>query len=588
MDQAWFEMREVRRRKLATAVWIPLRAVHSIEKIGRVGHLGYKEEFFGLGSVAVLLEKRAEAQGLRWMDVGISHEHRSCVQNGRYIPADAYEWNEEVLGLHLVLVQHTNREERREWHLHQDLVIALGLKREGECWIAPNEDYTEVARLHRDSDGLTFLLEARAEHLRDYLCARGMALYVTSYRNRAEVVDDAGFISWPANPLRQVDGGDRWEGRVTAIHEGGMPYGESMAVFHMSRTDVDPEEDVPSFDLPRDDQVVSRSWTRTAEGRKLYMVQGEFWRNEWVDPADSSPRVRRDEPSATVFFITDSAGSRESKASLKDGSRWLWFRPEVISAMVNRRGGALGWYTRDTGSVRCSPDYDVHFGVNRLGLVNVYAKDIAMLPEWQQSIWAGHNVGPEGGVSEELLASQMRAEPASTQAPERFLGQGLSLLNEIASEKLGFRLFRDHEQRRQLLTMCHRFRSVDRQGFFSLAKDLARLTADSIDAAAIQRIVPPPKGTKWGSLKSLENLLARRAGPDGARALLGPLVGIYELRHADAHLGGNSVVEALSLVGVETSLPPVMQGYQLMHACVSSLYRMAEALKSNNARDAGK
>jgi hypothetical protein len=67
----------------------------------------------------------------------------------------------------------------------------------------------------------------------------------------------------------------------------------------------------------------------------------------------------------------------------------------------------------------------VHFGINSRGLVNVYAKDIALLPDWQQKIWAGYNIGPDGKVSEELLASQAEAQPADTQAPEVFLGKGL-------------------------------------------------------------------------------------------------------------------------------------------------------------------
>ena len=34
------------------------------------------------------------------------------------------------------------------------------------------------------------------------------------------------------------------------------------------------------------------------------------------------------------------------------------------------------------------PDYKVHFGVNRVGLITVYAYDIARLPVWQQRTWA--------------------------------------------------------------------------------------------------------------------------------------------------------------------------------------------------------
>ena len=71
MDQEWFEMADIRRRKLNSAVWIPLRASQTLEAAGKRGHLGYREEFFGLGSIAVPLEKRARAKTLDWSDVGL-------------------------------------------------------------------------------------------------------------------------------------------------------------------------------------------------------------------------------------------------------------------------------------------------------------------------------------------------------------------------------------------------------------------------------------------------------------------------------------------------------------------------------------
>jgi len=220
----------------------------------------------------------------------------------------------------------------------------------------------------------------------------------------------------------------------------------------------------------------------------------------------------------------------------------------------------------------------VHFGVNKLGLVNVFAKDIGYLPQWMQTIWAGFNVGPEGGVSEELLAAQAEGDPADTQAPEEYLPEVFDFLNEVASRKFGFRLCRAHDRFQTLITEAHRFRSTDQASFFSLAKDLARLTADAIDASAIQKMVNPPKGEKWGSLTSLEKLVALRVGPAKARRLLGPLVGIYELRHADAHLPSSDTERALALVKVDQKAPFVIQGYQLLHSCVSSLYSIAKAL----------
>jgi hypothetical protein len=589
VNQDWFEMPEIRRRKLANAVWIPLRAIHQIEEIGDYGHAGYKSEFYGVATLAIPTENKREAEELGRTGAGIDQQHSGRLEEDKYVPADIYQDNCGAFsGVHLVLDQRGNSAENSEWHLHQDFVITLGLKREGDSWVRPDEGYIEVAKLSKRADGCPELLVVRASHLRDYLCARGMALYVTSYRDRVEVLEDASHIAWSENFLREIHENDRWEGRVLPIHEGGMSYGEKTAVFHIARTDVDPEEDVPVFGLPTDNHLTSKSWAREYTGRMLYRVEGELWRTEWIEPASQSPIVRGDKLPPTVFFITDAEGKRENRETLAVGSRWLWFRPEVMPVLAHRRGGTLRWYTKDTGGVGCSPDYGVHFGVNTLGLINVYAKDIALLPEWQQKVWAGYNVSPEGRVSEELLASQMRAEPANTHAPEELLAEGLSKLNDVIKAKLGITIIKQHHQIPDLIAQAHRFRATNKEGLFALAKDLARLTADSIDAHALQKLVSPPKGIKWNSLKSLENLLATRIDPDCARAMLSPLFGIYELRLADAHLASGELGEALSKVRVDRNAPYVTQGYQLLHACVCSIYGICQVIKSwsdNEAND---
>lgn len=150
-------------------------------------------------------------------------------------------------------------------------------------------------------------------------------------------------------------------------------------------------------------------------------------------------------------------------------------------------------YTRHRGRKMLPSTSYMQFGVNTMGLVNVYAKDVGYLPEWIKSIWAGFNLSPEGGVSRELLSSQAEGNPADTQAPEEYLTKIFELLNKITREKFGFALFRPHEGFQKLIFETHRFRSTDQGSFFALAKDLARLTADAIDSTAIQKIVPPRK-----------------------------------------------------------------------------------------------
>ena len=63
VEQTWFEMAGVRRRRLSDAVWVPLRSAEWIGETGCSGYEGYRVEFFGLGSIAVPLARRADAEG---------------------------------------------------------------------------------------------------------------------------------------------------------------------------------------------------------------------------------------------------------------------------------------------------------------------------------------------------------------------------------------------------------------------------------------------------------------------------------------------------------------------------------------------
>lgn len=575
MEQKWFEMLEIRKRRFDSAVWIPLRAGKET-KTGKYGFLGYKSEFFSVASLAVPLKKRDAGAKLSWNDLNLMHDHCGSAYGGRYVAADEWEDAELKGAVPLVMSQRGNSVEPSIWHLHPDFVITLGLKREGNLWVAIDEDYIEVVRLQLDESNHPRLLEVRAEHLKDYLCARQMALAISSYRQRLEVVETEPDFKWPT-PDGSYKNGERWEGRISPIHEGGEPFGSTMAVMHVARTNLDFEEDVPRIGIS--DEAVTSSFTRKlSEARELYRVEGELWRDEWVEPGPSSIRIRRDESDQPVAFIVDAGGKKEIAPKLKGGGRWLWFKPEVVPALIERRGGALEWYTRETGSVRGSPDYKVHFGINSLGLVNAYAKDVAYLPEWLQRIWSGCNVSPEGKVSPELFSAQGQGIPASTQPPEPFLPIGVALLSDAFKTRFGITLFRPHTDPDEAFKSCHRFRVLNASGLYTLAKDLARVVLEHIDTAQLHTIVPPLPNEKWGSLKSLERVLATVTGDETAYSMLSPLHGIYNLRLADAHITTKDLDGAYALARIDKTLPFVMQGRDLLIACVSSLHLIADAL----------
>ena len=223
----------------------------------------------------------------------------------------------------------------------------------------------------------------------------------------------------------------------------------------------------------------------------------------------------------------------------------------------------------------------VRFGVNEIGLINVYAQDIGNLQSWQQRKWAGRNVVPDGRVSKELLDSQMRAGPAETRSPEGDLRDAYNSINQEFERVSGFKLFRSHTLNDKLFLKCHRFRALDETGLFALAKDLARLLVESIDERALIPITPAPKGTGPGSIKHLEAALATKIDANDARSLTSVFTGIRELRLADAHLPSATLGNSMMLAGIKSSGIPLHQAKQMLDSLVGSLYTIAHTLEQN-------
>jgi hypothetical protein len=458
--------------------------------------------------------------------------------------------------------------------------MALALKREGDQWLRPEEDYTVVTRLVRNEEGDPVALEIKNEFLRDYLAARNMLLRITAFHMRGVIESDAAFINWPNGTLKEKDTESEFETRILQINQGGAWADGSYAVFNVSRTDVDPEEDVPRPGRENDSNVKVVTHNGTATGPKLPRILGEYWHNEIIEPAANSARIRGDKVSTGIQYAVDASGSRLPSERLQNDEEpsWLWFRPEVIFALSKRRGGDLVWYTQETGGVSCSAGCSVHFGINAADFITVFASDVASLPAWQQRIWAAYNVTPEGKVSRELLSAQMETRVAETFAPEQALPEMLEVLDDLFKSKIGVPLFRPHTLTPELLRSIQRFRALESKGLFALAKDIIRLTADRIDVEGLQAVALPPKGEKWGSLKSLEKYLATIVSVEDARKIMTPLAGVYELRIADSHLPPAEMKKALEMARVNSEASPLKQGFWLIASAVSVLMEIASLL----------
>jgi hypothetical protein len=244
-----------------------------------------------------------------------------------------------------------------------------------------------------------------------------------------------------------------------------------------------------------------------------------------------------------------------------------------------RRGGYLAWYTADTGKLGAAKPYSVHFGVNALGLINVYAKDISYLPETHKKLWVAHNCSPEGQVSRELLMSQMEVKPANTVAPEVSLWRSVDSLQTAFTNKFSRPLFRGTMGEPSARLRIHRFHAIDREGIFYLSKELTRGLIEWFDITSLKKLTPS-QDNKLGSLKRLEKLVSA-TGAEGYR-IMGPLFAVYDLRIADAHISSSDVSDKFQLLGLAPRADNyVEQGKMLLQKVADTLVTISACLRSN-------
>lgn len=530
--QAYFELRDV--RPLDGQTWIPLRQATDKTIEPATPTVVSLEEFSGIATAAVELAHRESAAKLGWSNGLGLDSHRVAVESWGYNSADVFRGWDAPLGINLVIDQSLECEGRAVWHLHPDLVVALGLLQEGDRWFRPQEGWAEIVRLERDDEGKPVKIEIRAEHLRDYLSARGMALYCSSYHERVMTSAQRPRLPWCEGSFQEKSGCDTREGIVK------------------------------NADYP--------------EPKENFWSRGALWRTEWVEPGPISTRARGDTDPHVSTFALDNDGSRVSASALGPQVAWLYFVPTVVSPLLRHRGARLSWYSQETGSLGATSG-SVHFGVNDLGLITVFAKDIGRLDPWEQRIWSAHNVTPDGGPSRELVAAQMEVSPASTIAPEMQLPDVLAALDAVFLAKHGQALLRDHEIVPSLFRRAHRFLAAEADGLPELSKELTRLFVERVDVDGILAVAPLGKNEKKpGSLKALERLIAQRLPPADARTTMAPLFAIYDLRLTAAHLGSSDITSALARANVDPSAPPSTQGRQLIGSFVDALAAIASAL----------
>lgn len=566
-SKEWFELSDLTRRKFSKGAWIPIYGHKTISEHGEYPDNGYYSETISIGAAAIFLPNRTAAEKLEWSDLYVMDHASYLLDKKGYIEVTSFlDRTESPIGFRMVISQYLNRSHLRRVEINQDFVYAYGLVREGNNWVRPHSGYEIVIKAETNENGEIIYIVVRGEYLRDYLAARGAVFRLYYYRERDCVLEEKPDFGWPEEYIISDDLHNRCEVRWHEIDQTGDIPGSTWAVFSSKRTDVDHEEEIPDFSNTNDDDFESSSRTGVRKTETIrYRVMGELWRGEWIEPAKKSQRLGFEEPEEDFLVSIDASGDRISLESLNIETigRYLWFDASLIELLTSKRGGSLQWYSQETGSVSASVDRGIHFGINELGNLNAYAYDVARLSLWERRLWAGKNIPPDGGVSKELLKVQMECETPATLSSEQKLDKAVEWLNACCIEKYGMPILREHPEIQDLKSKIHRFRSLDESGLKGLAKDVVKFSIERLEKSKLKEIVKP-NNEKLGTLKLLQSLLTSVTSEEFAKSHMAPLFGVYDLRGTDAHLSTSDVQSCFDRIQLNTSLPFVWQGAQLI------------------------
>ncbi|HDL7089149.1 TPA: hypothetical protein PXM39_000578 [Yersinia enterocolitica] len=579
MNQDWILQKKETRRAFSNATWVPLRTSINDEQ-GEVKKIGYISEIFGCGSVAFSPEHKRIAEQLSWSDIGIGCKAQPyAYEDGYYSSIEQYQYNDkEPIGIHLVFDHPQPVIGSSIWILNPDLIVALRLIKEGSNWVRPEENFVVVAREVFDEKGEQRLIEIKREFLIDYLAARNLSLRLSYYRQRVENIASLENSEYAnlVDHQEQRDSG-RFELLIRSLND---VFGGGWAIFRAWRTDIDEDDDAPVMGPEGNDNTDYERSQGHQSGFDGVRIEGEFWRDEWIEHQGQSIRVRGDADLNLPQFIVETDGTRMPSADLNDEDigRWLWFRSSIVTELLSFRGFSLEWYTAETGGIRSTSGNCVHFGLNASDLITVYARDIARLAAWEQHIWAANNVVPDGKVSNELLAAQVKAQPASTHAVEDLFYKVMGMLEVGFRKEYAVPLFSyclEHSEATQYIS---RFASKDQASLLRLAKELVRVFSDRLDVRELRKLSTHSDKEKLGSNKLLQDVLAQKVGAEKAREVFGPIVGAYDMRVGDAHPTSSKIGDALKLAGVDETKSFMRQGEQLISNFGQSIWLIGKLL----------
>lgn len=543
-DGRWFEMVDVIANTYGNSTWTLLWR-YDVVKTGNPNSAGYEEEIFRIRTLLAPLENIDRLIGGHFLDFD-PDETYATVDSGNYCKPNVYYLDSSAgfsAGEYPVFNFYIPGGPEVEPVVSQDMIVALRLVRKNDEWIRPEEHDIDVIRVERDVKSKIREIKIRTEMLKDYLCARGMGLYIEEFRHRQTQTLQTPVIAWP-----ECHGYDeKWRKNGRYVWKGW--------VFEHSSSD---------------------NWTepRTLKGNLMlpayYRVEGQLWKQFWVSAGAESPRICGD--SNSIEFVVSPNGDRHEISTLEDdryGHVYLFFDPMIIRRLQDTVGVTLEWASRDVLRVGFPSHSEFLCGVSGKGNIFAISEDIARLEGWAKDLWRRENIRPEDPSDyqeHELFRNQMMCEFLHAEgSPEQIFPRRIEELGKIFKKRTGVDLWQNIDTGDEAVEQVSRFVSRDDRGLVMLAKYILEALAERMSSSNLKMYIADDEATK--DLKSIglfERALSKLDASLDAASLVQFLRNVNSVRQIDSHLMSHADMEKrLKKVNLPLGVSSFERGAQL-------------------------
>lgn len=224
----------------------------------------------------------------------------------------------------------------------------------------------------------------------------------------------------------------------------------------------------------------------------------------------------------------------------------VFFSRDVLSKYVSNPAR----YRVSMSRLECLHLWGVDITINENDLVVVYLGDIGeKIPSEERQHWLQYNVLPEGTIDEGRFRRDFLGQWASSPDPVRELKNLIKDINELAIEKLAFKIWREPTQ--HLETEINALigpTSSAPTALYGPVLVLTKWLVDSLNARALKKSISEPD-PRSASLKNLEQLMEELGLETGSVRHLRSLQDLRS-RGGIAHLHNSASQKVYSQLGI--------------------------------------